>query len=74
MGLILIVLLHGLDGGVLNGLQLFLFRLGGGVLENDGGKIKLLVAVDVELFLQQLHGVVGQVHQCAFLHLAALGG
>ena len=62
------------DLGVLNGLQLFLFRLGGGVLENDGGEIKLLVAVDVELFLQQLHGVVGQVHQCAFLHLAALGG
>ena len=74
MGLILIVLLHSLDGGVLNGLQLFLFRLGGGVLENDGGEVKLLVAVDVELFLQQLHGVVGQVHQCAFLHLAALGG
>ena len=39
MGLVLIVLLHGLDGGVLNGLQLFLFRLGGGVLENDGGEV-----------------------------------
>ena len=74
VGLILIVLLHGLDGGVLNGLQLFLFRLGGGVLEHYRGKVKILVAVDVELFFQQLHGVVGQVHQCAFLHLAALGG
>ena len=74
MGLVLIVFLHGLHGGILNGLKLFLLRLGGGVLENDGREIELLVAVDVEFLFQQLHGVVGQVHQCALLHLAALGG
>ena len=74
MGLVGIVFLHGLHGGLLNGLQLFLFRLGSGVLEHYRGEIELLVAVDVVLLFQQAHGIVGQVDQSALLHLAALGG
>ena len=73
MGRLGVVLLHSLHGGFLNGLQFFLFRLGGGVLEHHGGKIKLLVTVNIVLLFQQPHGVIGQVNQCTLLHLAALG-
>ncbi len=51
----------------------FLFRLSGGVLEHHGGKVKLLVTVNIILLFQQTHGVIGQVNQCALLYLAALG-
>ena len=73
MGRFGVVFLHSLHGGFLNGLQLFLFRLGGSVLEHHGGKVKLLVAVNIVLLFQQPHGVIGQVYQRALLHLAALG-
>ena len=53
MGRFGVVLLHSLHGGFLNGLQLFLFRLSGGVLEHHGGKVKLLVAVNIVLLFHQ---------------------
>ena len=31
------------------------------------------MAVNIVLLFQQPHGVIGQVYQCALLHLAALG-
>jgi len=66
--------LHGLCSGFLNGLELLFLRLSLGVLEDHGGKVELLVAVDVVLLFQQTHGEILQVDEGAFLHLAALGG
>ena len=72
-GLVLVGVHHGLRSGFLDGFQLFLFRFGLGVLEHDRRKVELLVAVDVVLLFQQAHGVVLQVDERTFFHLAALG-
>ena len=63
VGLILVGVHHGLRSGFLDGFQLFLFRLGLGVLEHDRRKVELLVAVDVVFLFQQAHGVVRQVNK-----------